>query len=238
MYHLTVASTGAAAATAHCPHTGQTGGGQCSANRCESYCGIFAKTCGSQSSILNNAGSSCLTACSNLTNGALGDVAGNTVECRAYHASFPSVANATFHCPHASISGGGACGSLCDTYCHFAINACTGTNQLYANLAACTTNCSAFSAAQMSAGSPGITDGDSLHCRIYHLSVAASQGVLGAAATTHCPHGRTVSATCAGTASTTTTTTTTSSTSATTGTGDSTRFGFLFVLSFLGMLLI
>jgi hypothetical protein len=238
MYHLSVASQSAALATTHCPHTGQSGGTVCG-SKCQNYCDLFGKTCAGQTQILNNAGASCLSFCANLTSGTFGDRANNTVECRAYHASFPSVLSASLHCPHASINGNGGCGTLCEVYCYYSSLGCTGSNQIYTTPAICMTNCTAFSAAQLT-GAPGAVDGDSLQCRIYHLSVATQSA---ANAAVHCPHGKSISATCTGGSSSTTSTTATTATSATTsstgtGTGDSTRFGFLFVLSFLGMLLI
>lgn len=50
-----------------------------------------------------------MTWCTGRTVGKWNDKAGDTIACRAYHASFPSAANAALHCPHAGKSGGGVC---------------------------------------------------------------------------------------------------------------------------------
>jgi hypothetical protein len=241
-YHAGVAAT---TPDPHCHHAGPTGGNACGAY-CENYCNLSLTTCTGTSNAAFADLATCNATCSsyNFTNVLTfpTDTDKNTFACRAYHLTVATgnTAAANTHCVHTGLSGGNACGSLCDSYCYFAQLACTAGNQLYASLSACMTNCSAFSGAQLT-GASGATDGDSLQCRIYHLAVASTST---ANAGTHCPHGMTTSATCAGsatTATTSTSTTATTSTSATTSastTGDSTRFGFLFVLSFLGMLLI
>ena len=40
------------------------------------------------------------------------DVGGNTIQCRTYHASFPSAADPVLHCPHAGFDGGGICAEM------------------------------------------------------------------------------------------------------------------------------
>jgi hypothetical protein len=111
-----------------------------------------------------------------------GDTSGNSVACRAYHASVAADDAAT-HCPHAGPSGANVCGTWCENYCHLALGSCTGDHELYANQSACDTACAALG----SGGAAGDMAGDSVQCRIYHLGVAG--GDPGTTDGIHCPHG-------------------------------------------------
>jgi hypothetical protein len=73
--------------------------------------------------------------------------------------------------------------SLCDQYCDLEETSCgfTGANKQFDNRAACDTACAAYPAT----GQTGATGGDTVQCRIYHVTVA---GESAANATTHCPH--------------------------------------------------
>lgn len=69
----------------------------------------------------------------------------------------------------------------CNYYCDSIIAACTGTNNQYLDKATCVSMCAGI---PNDAGA-GATSGDSLACRMYHLSVAAQSSTNAA---THCPH--------------------------------------------------
>jgi hypothetical protein len=79
-------------------------------------------------------------------------------------------------------SGAGVDGNVldCNYYCDNIITACATTNNQYKDKATCMSMCANF---PNDAGA-GATSGDSLACRMYHLSVAAQAGQ----AATHCPH--------------------------------------------------
>ena len=87
--------------------------------------------------------------------------------------------------PAADIPGDTA-PSLCDKYCQLAADNCKGANALYADDAACQTACATIPAT----GTDGDTSGNTLQCRIYHLTEAQANPVL------HCPHGKVESAAC------------------------------------------
>lgn len=150
---------------------------------CEDYCKVVVKNCsGANSQYADEA--ACVAYCKQMAKlplGAAGDKAGNTVGCRTYHAGAAAMDPAT-HCVHAGKSGGNVCGSWCDNYCQLAEANCTAGNALYSVASDCPAKCAAASAA----GKAGDTSGDSIQCRIYHLSVA---GIDASSATTHCPHG-------------------------------------------------
>jgi hypothetical protein len=78
----------------------------------------------------------------------------------------------------------------CDTYCALAVGKrCTGDLELYADTAACEEGCAMID----TKGEVTDTEGDTLGCRIYHLTVANMSETN---ATTHCLHGKVESDTC------------------------------------------
>jgi len=104
LYHLGLAEASASAATTHCPHASNTGGGVCVDNT-GNFCTRYQATCNAISA---------WTGCTQ-DFGLLGAGAGNgnadTQACRLYHLSLAegSASAATTHCPHASKDGGGVC---------------------------------------------------------------------------------------------------------------------------------
>jgi len=86
-------------------------------------------------------------------------------------------------------SGGGDGGGMdasialnCSAYCTAMMQVCgtSGPNQQYLDLATCNAMC-----AKLTVGDAGVMTGNTLSCRVYHLSVAAQSAQN---ATTHCPH--------------------------------------------------
>jgi len=227
--HLYHAGAALADPATHCAHASPSGNGVCG-SKCENYCQISSQTCTGTTNKLYADMPTCLGFCGTIpTAGNYSDQAGNSVDCRIYHASAASaLALPNVHCPHASHSGGSVCGAYCDEYCYLAATYCTGANSLnFATTAACMTACAGLK----TTGLFGDTAGDSIQCRIYHLAAAK---VLNDAAT-HCPHGNITSGSgvCGGAV----TTSTTAGTSKTDKTGNA--FGVLVSLVTLtGVLLI
>ena len=175
---------------------------------CPSYCTQIAANCTGANSQYKDT-EHCTATCAKFPLGALADMANNTLGCRIYHSGAPSVANATLHCPHAGPGGGlvapvaaGAmedkhCDSPCVNFCKLDLAICSGANAQYTDEATCLTACNGnptatppvagfdratpYSAASMM--------GNTLACRIYHLTNAATSD---AAATTHCQHTKAV----------------------------------------------
>ena len=71
----------------------------------------------------------------------------------------------------------------CEVYCEKISAACTGANAQYKDAKACNSYCSTW--AKLPAGKAEAQDGNSVGCRMYHASVAATSEAL---AKTHCPH--------------------------------------------------
>jgi len=67
---------------------------------------------------------------------------------------------------------------ICEDYCNDSITVCRDGNAQYASLGECLTTCSGYA----TTGDEGDTKGDTLQCRVYHLSVAETDPEL------HCPH--------------------------------------------------
>lgn len=67
--------------------------------------------------------------------------------------------------------------TLCESYCTSIMQACTGTHQQYLSMDVCLAMCPNFEP-----GREGVTDGNSLSCRISHTELAVTDP------TTHCPH--------------------------------------------------
>lgn len=81
-------------------------------NTCMRYCTAITAACTGANAQYDDM-ADCLSFCasSNIPNGMSGDMAGNTLECRIYHAGVAMGAPAT-HCPHAGPSGDNVCGSV------------------------------------------------------------------------------------------------------------------------------
>jgi hypothetical protein len=156
---------------------------------CDKYCtDIMTKCTGDQQQYADK--DSCMGVCAALPAAGMdGDADGNTIQCRIYHTSVAQ-SDPMLHCPHAGPSGGGACGTLCEAFCSVATTTCATE---WAQAGECTASCTGWTAAGMDYNATGFTAGDTTECRLYHLTVAASNAT---SATTHCPHTIAASTTC------------------------------------------
>ena len=174
---------------------------------CPTYCAKIEANCtGANVQFVDDA--HCMATCMKFTPGALADTAGNTLGCRIYHANnAKSTAMPDVHCPHAGPGGApvdnaataaNVCGDACTSFCSLEIAACgikgTDATGQYTSMGDCMTACggmnTGFNKTHLYtydlSKTPNVTPaGDSLACRLYHVTNAA-QG--GANATTHCPH--------------------------------------------------
>jgi len=95
----------------HCSHASASGGNTCG-SWCQVYCDLIDENCVGNN-LQYNGTSDCMTHCAGFsTAGNPGDTAGNTVQCRIYHAGVAGLDPATnpqIHCPHAGPTGGGVC---------------------------------------------------------------------------------------------------------------------------------
>lgn len=158
---------------------------------CASYCDRIEVACaGAQAQFSDT--DSCLGACAAMPLGTVRDTAGNTLGCRIYHVAEVEELGDE-HCHHAGPSGDDTegCGTTCESFCTIVQATCTGANEQYADVGACMTACEGIT--DDVEYTSNVTSGDSLACRLYHATVAASSAAL---AEEHCPHTAVASVPC------------------------------------------
>lgn len=169
------------------------------AQNCATYCTEISTACTAANQQYNPALMNCAATCAKFAMGTGTDMAGDTLGCRLWHIQNITVRAqpAATHCAHAGPAGAalaaatGVCGAnACANFCKLQVSVC-GTAQ-YASEAECNTMCAGF--AKTPEYNAATTSGNTLACRVYHITNAA---VSAAAATTHCPHtGPTPAAAC------------------------------------------
>ncbi len=145
------------------------------ASDCAGYCDLIEQNCGGEFTQYGSK-DTCLNTCAAFEPGTPGDMAGNTLACRTYHASAAAMAD-DVHCTHAGPGGDTACGSNCEGFCAIAGKYCP---EAWADNAACIVACEGFDASEKYDASD--VGGNTLACRLYHATAASVD------ATTHCPH--------------------------------------------------
>jgi hypothetical protein len=109
----------------------------------------------------------CVAACEGGDNGAMSN---DQVDCLSHHAALAkTVSN---HCAFASGEEAvSACSNFCNDYCELAISRCTGTDELFADKATCTTACENLNVgAGTSSYDVSHVDEDTVQCRIDYLT--------------------------------------------------------------------
>lgn len=153
---------------------------------CATYCATIMANCGG-GNMQYSSEASCLGACAAFDPGTAADTSGNTLGCRTYHAG-AAASDPGLHCAHAGPSGGGgACGDYCPSFCAIATTICPTEHPA----ATCEATCGMWDTTEPYDASDA--SGDSYACRLYHLTVAATDA---ASAMMHCPHTLAVSTTC------------------------------------------
>lgn len=165
--------------------TGGTGGG--AAATCASYCTTIMSACTAGNAQYGSQ-AACELECAAFEQGDAGAMAGNNLECRAYHAGVAATTEPEVHCVHAGPLGSGptalvGCGDdPCTAFCNIAQEVCGAeATYSYASFDECNTACQAFT--NDTDFNMTEVDGETLACRMYHLSAAA-----GNALNPHCGH--------------------------------------------------
>jgi len=152
---------------------------------CETYCDTVQMTCTGDNEIYADR-DECIDVCTSAGWEAgdevttSGPASGNTIGCRTYHGGAPAGDDPVMHCPHAGETGANVCGDWCEVYCGTVMNVCTGGDAQYGDMAECMTACAALD----DTGEIGVTEGDTVQCRLYHLGVAIRSDDTAL----HCPH--------------------------------------------------
>jgi hypothetical protein len=79
---------------------------------CVRYCAALETNCSTVPQYADSAACESYCAGAGWPVGTVGEMAGNTIECRIYHAGVPAAGDAAMHCPHAGPSGSTVCGSV------------------------------------------------------------------------------------------------------------------------------
>lgn len=147
---------------------------------CESYCDDIMESCtGAQAQYRDLA--QCLTICSMLPEGKLGEVDENTVACRAKYvgdARYGSGTELEAYCRRGGPGGAGYCGSNCEGYCSLMMQVCSGSDvgvYQFESEADCMETCETLPSADSgySATNPLIADGNHVECRLFHVTSGA-----------------------------------------------------------------
>lgn len=150
---------------------------------CEEYCASITANCsGGQAQY--GSPQTCLATCEAFSPGTIADKSGNTLGCRAYHAT-AAVGDPLTHCTHAGPGGGAVCGADCDGFCTISAYVCPDA---WPDEPACQVACGTFSSDELYDASD--VSGDTFACRLYHLTAAAFDPA------THCAHIKSDSAPC------------------------------------------
>ena len=155
---------------------------------CEGMCDKVQASCGDSGPNSQFASkAACVDFCKNLGKyplGKTGDVSGNSVGCRTYHAGVAGkdAASATLHCPHTGKFGGSTCGTPCENYCNMTQSNCTGVSELYKNPGDCNSTC----VKQTVGTDSSAVEGNTLMCMMNHVALAGKDAVT---AGNECPSG-------------------------------------------------
>lgn len=151
---------------------------------CEEYCETLDQGCPAELKQFSDR-SICLAWCEALPIGDPSDETGNSVHCRLKQARIAVASpEREGNCPSAGPLGNGICGTDCQGYCAvFRGNCRAKFDAAFVSLLDCETACAALpNRGAYSLALEGVSGGNSVQCRAWHLSVA------GIEPTPHCDH--------------------------------------------------
>ncbi len=150
--------------------------------RCAEYCTTIADAC-TDANEQYATELACTNMCELMTPGAENEASGNTLGCRmtwaleAFELQGEELAQT---CRWAGPAGDGTCGGLCESFCTYAMDICSGDNAQWATATECITECNSLP--EEPPYSTAVIDGPSRSCRLYHLGLATANPA------DHCPH--------------------------------------------------
>lgn len=172
------------------------GGNAPAAATCASYCATIDDGClDGNKQYLSEA--DCVAECAAFEQGEIGDVSGDSLECRAYHAGVAAGGtDPNIHCVHGGPLGSGptamagctgnTTADRCAAFCAVGFEICGAEdNYPYDNEDDCITECSGLFSNNSTDDvdfNTGRVSGATLACRMYHLSAAVQDKA------THCGH--------------------------------------------------
>jgi len=165
--------------------TSTTGsGGGAPGVTCQKYCDTIMANCNLANRQYESM-EACLGVCALLPPGNAADPTGNTLACRYAAAVSAGNAEAELTCPVAGPGGDGQCGTNCAGYCAIFMQVCAAGNW-FSSYSECERVCAGVPDPPGYNVSPDNQKGDSVNCRLYHVSAACLPGPT--SADFHCPH--------------------------------------------------
>jgi hypothetical protein len=153
-------------------------GGKAPSQQCIDYCNAALANCIGDYALYTGM-DTCLGVCAQLPAGDSTELRSNDVVCRAAQAALAkSTGEPALHCPRAGPGGANFCGTDCESYCLLLRNSCPGEFDL---VPSCVAKCAALRDEKRFDVLKD-HDGDSLQCRLVHVSSATVKPV------DHCPH--------------------------------------------------
>jgi hypothetical protein len=165
---------------------GSSGGGTDKPSPCATYCERALRACTGDYAIYHGA-ADCEPACALLSP--------EQLQCRDQQVGAALASGEVWdHCQAAALGGSTACGGNCENYCAFMDRVCTDKNRKDNDAVDCVSKCRALHDRENTlSGMPANVrrisidvdhEGDTLQCRLVHLTIAAGPG----AADAHCWH--------------------------------------------------
>jgi hypothetical protein len=165
---------------------GPTDGGTSNSPACNDYCSKVMTACPGHFAVYSSA-DACLGVCRRLPPGDEVEPAPNTLACRRKQVEFAiTTQEPRDYCPAAGPGGAGTCGTNCESWCTLLQQTCP---KEYSAMPDCPRACSALKdTGKFDADLDH--DGDTIQCRLVHVSNANSNA---SAPATHCGHAALVS---------------------------------------------
>jgi hypothetical protein len=139
---------------------------------CSEFCATVMQNCTGDFAVYQSA-ATCQAVCAHLPPGSPGDTEGDTVYCRLHCAQLAaSASEPNVYCPAAAPGGSGVCGSDCEAYCVLLEQICPAHfGGIYRDSVDCNARCGAWPS--LGAFDLGQSSGNSVNCRLWHVSAAA-----------------------------------------------------------------
>ncbi len=153
---------------------------------CQQYCVEVTEACTGNDAQFPNLGI-CETHCQEWAAWPIGPEGNrefNDIQCRLSHAiSAANGESVAANCVRAGPTGGNACGTYCTNYCDLLAKNCADHPEVLLERSECLRQCAELDAT----GEPTASSGDTVQCRIHHLTLAAHSPPR--TNEVHCPHG-------------------------------------------------
>lgn len=146
---------------------------------CKDYCDDALANCSADMNVdVYKSAEDCMSVCKALPLGKLNDKSGNTVGCRAYYAAQASNLESEENNCHAAAPGGGSpnngskpnCGTNCEGFCSIYEQVCPDADL---KITDCRAKCEALPDENSYSVVRDFKGGDSIQCRLAHLTAAA-----------------------------------------------------------------